>query len=357
MNLPEDVQNPEVTLEVSDGASTKTTTVSLRKDVINANRVKESKDSVIVFSYPALSEDTLTVESATDAVYLYLGENIGVAKYSIDSDIKEDSDLNGDPADDTDNKGTDSYVTGAPFVLKNFDAKRERTVRITLFDASGKKLASRDITIVLSYVDANAPATMTGTTVAPKNLSDADKAGLETLKDLINSKAPEGQRVHLMQLLSQLQENWSDDREKTKTIIDFQSAISELAMPDADKTELLTILDSFLLSDSEVKDDMALATSVLRKLIPSTNPKYEEIFGADGKSGLVGEILSHPTNLDLNKQIGEKILSYIKDDTGITDNDKLILKEQLRVIIYGGSKNVVAATTETPPASTGSGLG
>lgn len=106
-----------------------------------------------------------------------------------------------------------------------------------------------------------------------------------------------------MKLLTQVQENWSDDREKTKAIIDFQLAISELAISEDQKNEFLTILDSFLLTDSETKDDVALATSVLKKLIPTSNAKYEEIFGKDGKGGLIAEILSHPTNLDLNRGI------------------------------------------------------
>lgn len=357
VTLPEDAENRSVTLEVSDGTNAKTTTVDLRKDVVNANRIKNSKDSINVFSYPNLDSDTITVENRTAAVFLYLGENDGAVKYVIDTDIKEDSDLNGDPSDDANNKGTDSYTSGSPYSIKNFDTKKERTIRVTLFDASGKKLGTRDIKIILAYVDGKVVAEKTDVKL-PSTLTDKEKANLGTLKDLISNKAPEGQRVKLMQYFSQLQENWSDDREKTKTIIDFQSAVSELAIKDEQKQEFLILLDSFLLSDSETKDDIGLATSVLEKLIPKSNAKYEEIFGKDGKGGLVGEILSHPTNIELNREIGEKILGYLKDDKEIPDGDKLILKEQLRVIIYGGSKNIPAdQLTPAPSLPTASSAG
>lgn len=274
----------------------------------------------------------------------------------MDTDIQIDTDLNGDPADDADNKGTDSYTSGAPFVIKKFDTKKERTVRITLFDAAGKKLGSRDLKVLLTYSDTAVTTEKPPETKPPTGLTDKEKEGLATLKDLISNKAPEGDRVKLMQLLSQLQENWPDDREKTKTIIDFQMKVSELALKDDVKSEFLDILDSFLLTDSETKDDIGLATSVLQKLIPKSNSKYEEIFGKDDKSGLVGEILSHPTNLELNKTIGEKILGYIKEDKEIPDGDKLILKEQLRVIIYGGSKNIPSDQLAPAPAAPGTTL-
>ena len=185
---------------------------------------------------------------------------------------------------------------------------------------------------------------MTSSGAILATLSDGDKVALESLKDLIRTTAPEGQRVKLMQFITQIQENWNDVTAKTKTIIDFQQAVSELGISEGDKNKFLTILDGFLLADSETKDDIGLATSVLRKLIPASNPNYEEIFGKDGKGGLVGEILGHPTDLERNKEIASKIAGFIKDDMSISDGDKLILKEQLKVIIYGGSKNVIPET-------------
>jgi hypothetical protein len=164
--------------------------VPLRKDVINENRLKNSKDSVNVFSYPEIDGDTITIENKTAGVFLYLGANEGVTKYSIDSDIKEDSNLNGDASDDADNKGTDSFATGAPFLIKNFDSKKERTVRVSIFDGAGKKLGSRDVKIILSYIDEKVSAESIETKL-PNSITNAEKVGLETLKDLIRTKVPE----------------------------------------------------------------------------------------------------------------------------------------------------------------------
>jgi PKD repeat protein len=340
VNIDEGEDPGELTLEVSDGTSTKTTTTKLRKDVVNASRLKNSTEAIEIFAYPTLEDGKMVIQSATDPAYLYLGESKSVAKYSIDADIKVDSDLNGDPADDVDNKGTDSVTTGAPFELVNTDAPKSRTIRITLTDAAGKKIATKDIVVELAYLTADA-ATMTSSGAILATLSDGDKVALESLKDLIRTTAPEGQRVKLMQYITQIQENWNDVTAKTKTIIDFQQSVSELGISEGDKNKFLTILDGFLLSDSETKDDIGLATSVLRKLIPASNVHYEEIFGKDGKGGLVGEILGHPTDLERNKEIASKIAGFIKDDNTISDDDKLILREQLKVIIFGGSKNVI----------------
>lgn len=81
------------------------------------------------------------------------------------------------------------------------------------------------------------------------------------------------------------------------------------------------------------------------------------MFGEDGKGGIVAEILSHPTKLDENRKLGEMMLGYIKNDQNISDDDKLILKEQIKLIIYGGSKNIpVDAITPAPEKGSG-GIG
>lgn len=230
-----------------------------------------------------------------------------------------------------------------------------RTMRVTLYDAGGKKIDSRDIVITLAYLDDKVaePISSTGSLAS---LTDADKIILESLKDLVRTIAPEGQRVKFMQYINQIQENWSDVTAKTKTIIDFQQAVAELSLSETDKNKFLTNLDSLLLSDSETKDDVSLAASVLRKLVPSTNIHYKEIFGDDGKGGLVGEIMSHPTNTALNKELATKIMGYILEDKNISDADKVILKEQLKVIIAGGTKNLAIIDSPVEESQSTGGL-
>lgn len=346
VNLDSEDTTSQVTLEVSDGTDTKTITVPLRKDVLNAARLKNSSENLVVFTYPKAEDNEIHVSRSDEKVFVYLGESKGgVTKYTIDSDISSDSDLNGENSDDADNAGTDSYMNGAPFMIRNLGSTKERNIMLAIYDGSGKKIGSQKVKIVLDYADENAlKNTLEGSGALNKAISDTDKASLSKLKDLIRTKAPETDRVNLMQQLSQLQDGWQDSTEKTKAVVAMERTVADLSITDEIKNEFLTILDGFLLTESETKDEMALATSVLKKLIPSSNAHYEEIFGKDGKSGLVGEILGHPTNTELNKTIGEKILGYIKSDENISDVDKLTLKEQLRIIISGGSKNLPPTT-------------
>lgn len=328
----------ELTLEVSDGSDTKSTSTTLRRDVLNALKVKRSTDKLIYFSYPAADNDTIHITDPSEKLSLYLGESKGgAAKYGIDTDILVDSNLNGDPADDMDNKGTDSSVNGSVFTLKSFDVSaKEKTMRLSLYDANNAVIATKDIKVVYDFVDGTVAETLSGTTAdaLPKDISETDKINLEKLKDMIRS-AKDQDRLKMMQFFAQLQENWFDTREKTKTIIDFENYIDASSALDAKTKEAFySLLEGFLLADTQVKDDIALAVKVLKSLIPKTNPSYAQIMKN------IDDILSHPTNTTLNKELGIFILNAIKDDTTIETKDKTIIKSQLQVIIYGGQNNI-----------------
>lgn len=168
----------------------------------------------------------------------------------------------------------------------------------------------------------------------PKDISETDKINLEKLKDLIRG-SKEQDRLKMMQYFSQLQENWFDTREKTKTIIDFENYIdTSSALDTKTKESFYSLLEGFLLADTQVKDDIGLATKVLKSLIPKTNSSYAQIMKN------IDDINSHPTNTTLNKELGTFILNAIKDDTTIEVKDKNIIKSQLQTIIYGGQNNI-----------------
>lgn len=229
----------EVTLEVSDGKDTKSTSATLRKDVINAMRTKRSP-GLVYFSYPSAENDIIHIHDSNEKLFVYLGESKGnPAKYGIDTDILVDSNLNGDPADDMDNKGTDSSVNGSVFALNSFDVSaKERTMRLSLYDANNTVIATKDIKVVYDFIDTTAAQTLSGATseALPKDISEADKANLEKLKDMIRT-AKEQDRLKMMQYFAQLQENWFDTREKTKTIIDFENYIDTGSALDAKTKE------------------------------------------------------------------------------------------------------------------------
>jgi len=357
-NEDDDLSAMNLRLDVSDGKDTKYVDVPLRKDVVNEAKLKKSEDKIALFSYPRANDGVIEVANAGDNVFLYLGESKdSPSKYVIDTDIDLDSDLNGDAADDADNKGTESYASGAPFAIKNLEkGHKNRTVRITTYDASGKKIDSKDVKIAVTFLKDEAISGSGSEAKTPEGISDNDKANLEKLKDIIRTKAPEQDRLKLMNSLSSLQENWFDQREKTRVILDMETAISELKLDQGIKDEAYSLLEGFLVSDSQTKDDIGLAVKVLKSLIPESNAHYKEIVGETGKPGLVDEILSHPTNTALNKELGKKILDYIKDDKNIENKDKLIIKSQLEVIIYGGQANV-PANAETPTTEDSSSTG
>lgn len=79
----------------------------------------------------------------------------------------------------------------------------------------------------------------------------------------------------------------------------------------------------------------------------------------------IDEILAHPTNIPENKELGRAILEAVKSDTTIENSDKITIKSQLEVIIYGGSTNVPAVNTQenindsqsTPPSTSSSSSG
>jgi hypothetical protein len=181
-----------------------------------------------------------------------------------------------------------------------------------------------------------------------KDISESDRKGIEDLKDLIKT-APDRDRLQMQQYVASLQENWFDDREKTKTVIDFESYINGSSMDQKQKDKFYNILESFLVSQSQAKDEVSLAAKVLKSLIPKTNPDYAQIIKN------IDEILSHPTNTKLNKDLGKFILESIKNDANIVNKDKVVIKSQLQVIIYGSEKDIPEDQKATATSSTSSG--
>lgn len=232
----------DITLEVSDGTTSKSTSTTLRRDIVNALKLKKSTDPIVYFSFPAAdNNDTIHIPNSMDKLSLYLGESKGnIAKYAIDTDILVDSNLNGDPADDIDNKGTDSSAKGSIFTIKNTDATaKERTMRITLYDLNNVVIATKDIKVIYDFNAGINTESLSGSTsdVVPTDVSEIDKVNLEKLKDLIKG-AKEQDRLKLMQYFSALKENWFDTREKTKTIIDFENYVDVNSALDAPTKDL-----------------------------------------------------------------------------------------------------------------------
>lgn len=330
-----------VSLKISDGSNSQSVDTPVKKDVLNKAKIARNKNNLIIFSYPTIEDSTIHLQKSSDKVFLYIGESKWKdITYCIDTNISADTDLNGTTDDDCDNKWTDSYNSWLPFVISGFDkSTSSREIKITLLN--GKTIAeSKVVKIIIDDAVKSAEWEI----VDNKNISDADRLSIEELKDLIK-KAPESDRLQMMKYLSSLQENWFDEREKTKTVVDFEAYVNASWLDQKVKDEYYNLLEWFLISGNQAKSEVTLAAKVLKALIPKTNPNYDKIMKN------IDEILSHPTNIVLNKDLWKFILESIKDDSNISNKDKWVIKSQLQVIIYGTQKNIPDTVKESTTSS------
>lgn len=327
-----------VNLKIGDWQTFDNIEIPVKKDVLNQTRLSRSSQKLIIFSYPIIDDWIINIDNPSQKVFFYLGESKWkITSYCIDSDLSIDSDLNWTPDDDCDNKWTDSYTAWSIYVLKDFEKnKKSQEVRVSVFDWNNL-IEKNNIKLVFDY---NKDSKTTEEVKDNKEISENDRVKIEELKDLIK-KSPENLRLQLTKFLSLLQENWFDDREKTRTIIDFESFVNSSSIDSSIKDQFYNTLESFLLNQSQAKDEIALAAKVLKTLIPKSNPSYKKIIEN------IDEILSHPTNTKLNKELWTFILNAIKDDSDIPNNDKLLIKDQIQVIIYWSSKEVPQTNNST----------
>lgn len=90
---------------------------------------------------------------------------------------------------------------------------------------------------------------------------------------------------------------------------------------------------------------------LIRYLIPENSANYSAI------NEKLDAIASHPLNATANRELGQEILVLIQDDPTIEDKYKLHIKNQLQVILKGGSVNVSTDDiVPDSPSSSGSGL-
>ena len=104
------------------------------------------------------------------------------------------------------------------------------------------------------------------------------------------------------------------------------------------------VVDELLIGDAEVTDEVGIAVVLIKDLIPAESPNHDTLLAK------LAEIETHPTLLDANKKLGKEMLQLIETDATIPDKYKIHIKNQLLIIINGGSKSI--ATTESTGATT-----
>lgn len=285
-------------------------------------------------SYPKMENDTIHVRAHGERILISLYWNEWV-QHGIDINTKIDSDTNGTPDDDIDNKNYPSFVDGSVFVIDSNDFKmKNQTIRVSLIK-NGTVLRSRDISMIADFItDARdmSPDILSGS--GWENFSERDKKNLETLQEKIRSLKSDD-RIVLTQWYASLLENWDDTLERTKKLIEIQEGILESpGINESDKKELSSLIDTILVGDASAIDEITVATRVIESLIPLSNTNRAAIIEK------LETIKSNPTKLSENKKLWSEILTFIQDDATIEVKYKNIIKSQLQIIISGGQGSV-----------------
>ncbi len=95
---------------------------------------------------------------------------------------------------------------------------------------------------------------------------------------------------------------------------------------------------------------MTVATKVIQSLIPVDSPNHAAIIEK------VEAIKSHPDNLSLNKELGKSILEMVQTDDTIEEKYKLMIKNQLSIIVNGGQASIPPTEVASGEPSTSSGI-
>jgi len=141
--------------------------------------------------------------------------------------------------DDEDNVGTASYTSGDVTEIPLSPFKTQK-VRMYVKNAEGSIIGSQDILIEKTYIKEK---DIDPSTIIFDDITESEREKIERLKTILTS-LPQQQKLQSLSYVQKLQENWNDNTEKTRTIIDFETYIFELELDD--ETEIIEILESLL---------------------------------------------------------------------------------------------------------------
>ncbi|MBW7954443.1 PKD domain-containing protein [Candidatus Gracilibacteria bacterium] len=315
----------EVSLKISEGTKTKTKTQEITKDLKEMMKAKNSTN-LYMLSNQNIEDNTISLDQE-QKVYIYLQKKDEDLNYAIDNDINIDSDLNGTKDDDIDNKLLPSYENAGIIEVILNDSKTQ-TFRIYTISKSGEIIDSTDIKIEKKYIK-NEEINIES--IKFDGITDDEKVKVEKLKTFIQ-QLPQEHRLKGMKYVQKLQEEWFYDTEKTKVILEFEGFIDEIGV--SNKDEINSLLESFLVNGAQDQSLRNMAYTVVKNLIPKEIVEYDKIIEK------LDNIKSNPDKLEQNKVLGKEILEMIKDTSLISNEDKLTIKTQLQVFIYGAVDNI-----------------
>jgi len=330
-----------VELKIFDGTKVKTEKIKVTKNVKNI--IKSKKEWLVIFSSPKISPDNeIILEKASESVFVYLGEsNPDISEYIVDLDIENDSDLNGWKDDDEDNKSHASFSSWDAIEIV-LNKNKNQTVRVSVKDDSGALLDSYDFVIVKEYIEEEE---IDLASLSFDWVTDAEKLKIEKLKDHI-SDLPKGDKLKALMYVQKLQEEWFDNTEKTRVILEFEWYIYEIDANNAE--EIVNILESLLIEWEEDRSEKNITFNALKNLIPTNiECKSSSDTSSDTEentcyAGLIEKLETIKSNNDVdeNRLIAKDILIVIGENTSMTAKQKTDFKAILTTLVYGGVENI-----------------
>ncbi len=330
-----------VELKISDGTKVKTIQIKVTKNVKNI--IEAKKKGLVLFSSSDISsDDELILKKASEKVFIYLGEsNPDISNYIADFDIENDSDLNWGKDDDEDNKSDASFRSWDAVEIK-LNTNKHQKVRLTIKDNSWSLVESYDFMIVKEYI---VEEEIDLSSLSFDWVTDAELLKIEKLKSYI-SDLPKGDKLKALMYVQKLQEEWFDDTEKTRVILEFEWYIYEIDANNAE--EIVNVLESLLIEWEEDRSERNITFNALKNLIP-TNIKCGDLGEATPETdsntcytGLIEklETIKINNNIDENREIAKGILNVIWEDTSMTAKQKTDFKAILTTLVYGWVDNI-----------------
>lgn len=303
--------------------TTDISTYTIRKEDLLAI---DTRANINYQTSPVAIDNTIHIKWSSDQLNISMLGNTA-ASYTIDTNTNIDSDLDGISDNDIDNKNHPSYNDGSIFTIADFTETKTRKRTIRLSTVSDGIKESKDITIIFDFIPEVATVSGEGDIINFWEwINDFDKNKLNELSQIIRT-AESADRIILMQKYNILIENWADSFSKAKSLIDLQEAVNTTTLSEEKKIAITTLIDNLLVGDASSIDEITIATKLIQDLIPTASPNRDSILQK------LGEIASHPWNLEKNRPLWKEILELIKDDTTIEDTYKIHIKNQLLIII------------------------
>jgi len=311
----------DVSIKIMEWTKVKSKTLQVVSNIKNMLSLRNAK-GLKIFSYPKGKNGKIILKDSSEKVYLNINQIENVKNYAVDFDIYVDSDLNWWKDDDMDNKNDPSF-NNAWLLEVWLNDKKTQKVRVFLLDLNWEVIDSKDIEIEKEYIK---DEEVDLGKVVFNWITEDEKVKIEKLKVYLK-ELPQEHRLKAMKYLQRLQEEWFYVNEKTKVILEFESFIDSLWVPNS--TDIINLLESFLIQWQEDQSVRNMAYNVIKNLIPKELVEYKEIIAN------LDQIKSNPDKIEENKVLWREILEMIKDTSLIKNEDKLTIKSQLQVFIYG----------------------